>query len=207
MVTKRERATPMAPEDRRKAIIDVVVPLIAQHGPTVTTKQIAEAAGIAEGTIFRVFPDKRALFLAVAADTVSPAGGSERMAAALAGVPDLREKLVITVTAMVERLHLGMMVMMALRHLFLTEGPPKDLAKEPPGPPAFLRESNRQLLDSLTEHVFTPHASELTMAPDRAALVLRSMVFGTWHPGFHDDARLTPEEIADACLHGVRKGD
>lgn len=39
-------------------ILDVVIPLLLEHGPAVTSRQIAEAAGIAEGTIFRVFGDK-----------------------------------------------------------------------------------------------------------------------------------------------------
>ena len=68
----------MAPDERRRAIVDAVVPLLLQHGDDVTTKQIAEAAGIAEGTIFRVFPDKAALLMAVAEETIEPvpaAGG------------------------------------------------------------------------------------------------------------------------------------
>ena len=55
------RAAPMAADDRRQAIVDAVVPLLLEQGGDVTTRQIAEAAGIAEGTIFRVFPDKAAL--------------------------------------------------------------------------------------------------------------------------------------------------
>ena len=62
------RAAPMAPDDRRRAIVDAVVPLLLEHGGDVTTRQIAEAAGIAEGTIFRVFPDKPALLMAAAAE-------------------------------------------------------------------------------------------------------------------------------------------
>ena len=39
-------------------IVDAALPLILEHGERVTTRQIADAAGIAEGTIFRAFTDK-----------------------------------------------------------------------------------------------------------------------------------------------------
>ena len=62
---RRERARPLAPEDRREAIIAATRPLLYDHGRDTTTKLIAEAAGIAEGTIFRSFSTKDELFDAV----------------------------------------------------------------------------------------------------------------------------------------------
>jgi len=58
----------MPPDERRAAIVAATLPLLLDRGVNVTTKQIADAAGIAEGTIFRVFPDKDAL-LRAAIDT------------------------------------------------------------------------------------------------------------------------------------------
>ena len=70
----RSRAAALPPEARRAHIIEATLPLLLEHGATITTRQIAEAAGIAEGTIFRVFPDKESLVAAVveaAFDTTS----------------------------------------------------------------------------------------------------------------------------------------
>jgi AcrR family transcriptional regulator len=60
----RERARPLAPEDRREAILNAVVPLVREHGREVSTRQIAEAACVAEGTLFRAFGDKDTLIAA-----------------------------------------------------------------------------------------------------------------------------------------------
>lgn len=177
-----------------------VVPLLAQHGPEVTTRQIAAAAGIAEGTIFRVFSDKRAMFLAVAEETANPRHGREDMAEALAPVPDLHGKIVVTVERLEHRMHQTMLVMMALRGALMSEPHPSTRT----GPPAFLVEANEQLLRNLADLVFEPHREELRMQPLVAARVLRSLVFGMWHPGMHAEDALTPAQVADAVLDGVR---
>ncbi len=60
----RERAKPLAPDERRAAIIDAVIPLIRENGRDISTREIAESAGVAEGTIFRAFGDKDSIIQA-----------------------------------------------------------------------------------------------------------------------------------------------
>ncbi|MFF7259623.1 TetR/AcrR family transcriptional regulator [Streptomyces sp. NPDC008159] len=53
-------------------IIQTTIPLIAEYGAAVTTAKVARAAGIGEGTIFRVFADRDELLQACLAEAFSP---------------------------------------------------------------------------------------------------------------------------------------
>ena len=81
-VIERKRASALPPDERRSAIIDATLPLLLENAEMVTTRQIAEASGIAEGTIFRVFADKDAVIAAVIDAAVDPGadGGGPRRA-------------------------------------------------------------------------------------------------------------------------------
>jgi AcrR family transcriptional regulator len=70
--TKTHRAKPLSVEDRREAIVDVVVPLLLEFGSEVTTRQIAVRAGVAEGTLFRAFGDKDSIIRAAVERFMDP---------------------------------------------------------------------------------------------------------------------------------------
>src|SRR5690606_13990347 len=59
-------------EERREMIVRTALALIAENGAAVTTAQIARAAGIGEGTVFRVFADKDELMAACVAAALDP---------------------------------------------------------------------------------------------------------------------------------------
>src|SRR3954468_8486203 len=76
-----QRASALPPAERRAAIVAAALPLLLERGVGVTTRQIADAAGIAEGTIFRVFPDKEALIRAVVDAAVDTSVTEQEIAA------------------------------------------------------------------------------------------------------------------------------
>src|SRR3954447_18740224 len=67
-----KRAAALPPGGRRSMIVAATLPLLLDEGDRVTTRQIAEAAGIAEGTIFRAFVDKDELIVAVIDAALDP---------------------------------------------------------------------------------------------------------------------------------------
>ncbi|MES1170476.1 MAG: helix-turn-helix domain-containing protein, partial [Leifsonia sp.] len=66
------RAKPLSVDDRRAMILEAVMPLLTEHGRDISSKQIAEAAGIAEGTVFRAFGDKESLIDAAIVKFLDP---------------------------------------------------------------------------------------------------------------------------------------
>lgn len=191
------RAAPMTPDERRHAIVAAVVPLILESGTMPTTKEIAQAAGVAEGTIFRVFDDKPALLMAVAEQVMSPPPGAD-LSVAFTGDDALRDVVSVVVGRVQGNMKRVGTILMVLRQQ-LASAPH---ATVPDGPPEFVVKANQRLLDRLTS-VFERYADQLTVEPRTAALALRSLVFGSHHPGMTGDPPLTADQIADIVVHGV----
>ncbi|MFL6144999.1 MAG: TetR/AcrR family transcriptional regulator [Labedaea sp.] len=78
---------------RRQMIVHAVLPLLIEHGTAITTSQIARAAGIGEGTIFRAFKDKDELVDACTIEALRPDHALDAIADIPADLP-LEERLV-----------------------------------------------------------------------------------------------------------------
>lgn len=157
----------MPPELRRAAIIEATLPLIERHGTAVTTRQVAEAACVAEGTIFRVFDSLQALIEA----TIASAFSKERLAALLEGV-DLGDTLpamtASTLELLTRRLHSIRSVLMATHHSVNA-------------PDTCMRDellARRQELDGWLASRFTPFSAELNVTPEQYVAHLRQLATG-----------------------------
>ena len=198
------RATPLPPDQRRAAIITAARPLLLEHGGHFTTKQVAEAAGIAEGTLFRVFPTKRDLMHAVIANAMDPA----ELCATLDGI-DRSTPLDERTTTVIDALQQSIRDVSAIFGALFTM-PTEDVnqlkAKSTHhGDPELKAEHERQAreLHEALVRVFTADADSLACTPDEAASLIRSLAFATSHPHFSDHRLEDPAHIARLVLGGI----
>ncbi|MBC7277916.1 TetR/AcrR family transcriptional regulator [Nocardioides sp.] len=202
MDERRTRAKPIPAADRRAEIIAVTETLLIEHGSATTTRLIAEAAGVAEGTIFRHFRDKRELYRAVAENVFDPVRAAESIAEGVSDKTDIEDKLRAVIDLMAAGSQRGVLVMMAVRSA-LVEEPDRD-GTRPMGPPQFVVEGNKALIDNLARLVFEPHVNELRLPPRKAALVLRSLTIGAWLPALNrPNQPLSSEDVIDVLLGGI----
>ncbi len=184
------RATPLPADERRAAILAATEPLLEQWGRDVSTKQIAEAAGIAEGTIFRVFPTKEALIEAVATEAFDMG----LTCAELAQI-DLGLELEARLVRAVEVLQRRMRRVIALFHALRFRPPPdEDRAQR-------TRDDNELLGAALTA-LIGPDAHRLRVPPAEAAQYIRCLTFATSHPMLAGPT-YTPDQLVDRVLRGI----
>ena len=179
-----QRAPALPAEERRAAIVAATLPLLLERGLSVSTKQIAEAAGIAEGTIFRVFPDKDAVVRAAVELAFDPEQ-TERALESIDEALSFEEQLVESVRIMQRRLaDIWRLVQTVGDH-----GPPKSHPAE----------------FAALAKIFEPQRDRLRHEPVIAARQLRALTLAVSHPVLFGDEPMAPTEIVSLLLDGIRK--
>jgi AcrR family transcriptional regulator len=181
----------MAPDERKRAIVEAALPLIRKFGKDTTTKQIAVAAGIAEGTIFRVFASKQDLFEEAMAVAFDPELFIADLGTVDAELP-LRERL-IALTALLQRRFVEIFALMTALAI------PKPPEKHRGGPTQEWRDRGNALMVALLE----PDRDRFRVPLPDVIHTLRLLTFSGSHPHITDQNLLTPDQIVDVVLYGT----
>jgi len=176
----------MSPEERRAQIVDATIPLVLAQGAAVTSRQIAEAAGVAEGTVFRAFGDKEAVIDAAVTKYLDP----EPLRASLrnidASLPlEFKVRQVLT---MLQQRFQGVFAMMAA--VGMRERP------------AHANDAGRGYTQIVAE-LFEQDAERLGIPTDRIAPFLRALSFVTSIGPFQASGPIEIDELVDLALHGI----
>ena len=190
VVLGRERAKPLAPDERRAAIIDAVIPLIREHGRNISTRQIADAADVAEGTIFRAFGDKESVIQAAIDRFMDP----EPLRAKMRGIdPDepTEEKVRQVIQLLRDRLtgFIGFMTAVGI------QGPPPRSHGQP-------REDEQWL--GIMAQLF--REDEIAVPVPALAFYLRMLSFGSSIPIFNEAYVFSTDDLVDFVMHGILPG-
>ncbi|WP_052462692.1 TetR/AcrR family transcriptional regulator [Nigerium massiliense] len=173
--------------------MDATRPLLLEHGLATSTRQIAAACGIAEGTIFRVFSSKEELIAEVVATEASAAPVVGRLqkldGTDLAG---LVEGIIRVLTARSRELR----SLLALRHHPSIRG--EGGCRRPPARETRIAETIEALL--------LPHADALSVPPRQAARAIEALSIGaSFLSASTDTTEQTPADLAAILLTGFSK--
>lgn len=192
---RRRRAPAMSPEDRREAIVTATVPLLFEHGANVTTSQIAKAAGIAEGTVFRAFKDKQEL-IHTCVRTVLAIDSELELIEQARQAGTLADRLSWAISAVSSYLDRLWKLMSVLRD----SGYDPQADHKHKGPPPEMQRIAEQVAS-----LFGPE-DDLRVDPSLAARLLLGLVFTNRMQGKgFGDSTADSDLLVELFLHGVKK--
>ena len=181
----------MSRDERRATIIDATIPLLIERGAAVNSKQIAEAAGVAVGTIYSVFADKDELIRECVLRHFDPKRAAKELEVLRerTSLPSLVEGMIEATQARAA----GSFALISLLDGRLESG----AARERP---------DERLIQKTCTDLLSVFADELRVSASRAAQAIRSAAFALSSPVLAGGAALSVPEIRDLVLHGVADG-
>ncbi|WP_189334406.1 TetR/AcrR family transcriptional regulator [Actinoplanes ianthinogenes] len=197
MEARRRRQPALAPDERRAALIAATIPLVHEHGIEVSTRQIAHAAGVAEGTIFGVFQNKSELVVCSVLQALDPQPTLDALAA-IDRSADLRSRVTEAAEIVYARMAEHAQLFHAARRLIFAN-------EENPEARERMAASRAGLLDAVTA-VLEPDAHRLRIPAAQAARVLL-LYCGATNFGPYADDSFSGADLASLLLDGILLSD
>ncbi|MFD9905009.1 TetR/AcrR family transcriptional regulator [Streptomyces sp. NPDC059063] len=195
--TTRRRAPGMLPEQRRAMIIQTAIPLITEYGAAVTTAKVARAAGIGEGTIFRVFADKEELLQACLAEALSPEHAIREL-----GAIELSQPLSDRLTEAAQALQANLTRMGAIAGSLHASG--HRSGKHPGTVRGAGRDETTTRIRAAIAELLEPDRAALRLPPEQIAALFFGLLFT--QPHMEDEPEFTTQELVEVFLHGALTG-
>lgn len=185
--TARERARPMPPDERRAAMVRCVIPLLKEHGRAVSTRAIAEACGVAEGTVFRAFGDKESLIAAAIEAYFDPGPFREAIGAVDRSLP-VEEKLAAVLGLLKDRFSgiVGFMSALGMH-----------------GRPRLPDVDPEETWLAQLEHLLEPDLAALAVPPELIGHYLRLVALASSIPHFSQAHAFGTDELLRLVTRGV----
>lgn len=185
----------LSPDDRRAQIIEAVTGAVLEHGAAITSRELADAAGVAEGTLFKAFGDKESLLLALAEHHLSVGHRATERASedGAAQLDTLEEVVTWTLRVLVDRMRFIFRLVMAL-------GP---IGQRAAAASHDDFESSKHRLAAR----FEPFRDELRVPPLVAAEVVRTLSWAAASNWGEQTPVSVVDDILQVLLHGLLRAD
>jgi AcrR family transcriptional regulator len=203
--------TGLNPEQLRQTIVRATVPLMGEY-ETLTTAQIARAAGIGEADLLAIFADKEAVMQACVATL------AKTMAAVLNSAEEVREigaiptdqplasrlvKVIDILDAYNRRIRVDLNYLLLASVLAAgTADAPAIRPSDPQDDVRSLNSRSSEIREAVTK-LLEPEQQHLRFPAQVLAAAFVGMTFGGVRPGHPDQAPLPAEQVVDLFLHGA----